>query len=151
MRQILNALRLLICKCSSGLGYTQSAELAYIHQPDGRDPCVDKLGGAIMKYGAAEMMNTNLGRQFTSSDFIGFVHLHGVQVRTDVKGFWRVNVFVERLWKSVKYEEIYLHSYETVTDANQALNRYFGLSIATYHTPSLTEALPLRFTLNSCG
>ena len=89
------------------------------------DPCVDALEEAITKYGVPEIMNTDQGSQFTSSDFIGLVKRHGVQISMDGKGCWRDNVFVERLWKSVKYEEIYLHGYETVTDAKQALTRYF--------------------------
>jgi len=89
------------------------------------DPCVDALEEAILKYGAPEIMNTDQGSQFTSSDFIGLVKRHGIRISMDGKGCWRDNVFVERLWKSVKYEEIYLHGYETVTDAKQALNRYF--------------------------
>lgn len=89
------------------------------------DSCVDALEEAIMKYGAPEIMNTDQGSQFTCSDFIRLVHQHGVHVSMDGKGCWRDNVFVERLWKSVKYEEIYLHGYETVTDAKQALTRYF--------------------------
>lgn len=89
------------------------------------DPCVDALEEAIMKYGAPEIMNTDQGSQFTSSDFIGVLHQHGIQVSMDGKGCWRDNVFVERLWKTVKYEEIYLHGYETVSDARQALTRYF--------------------------
>ena len=89
------------------------------------DSCVDALEEAIMKYGAPEIMNTDQGSQFTCSDFIGLVHQHGVHVSMDGKGCWRDNVFVERLWKSVKYEEIYLRGYETVTDAKQALTRYF--------------------------
>ncbi len=89
------------------------------------DPCVDALEEAIVKYGAPDIMNTDQGSQFTSSDFIGLVKRHGIQISMDGKGCWRDNVFVERLWKSVKYEEIYLHGYETVTDAKQALTRYF--------------------------
>ena len=89
------------------------------------DSCVDALEEAIMKYGAPEIMNTDQGSQFTCSDFIGLVHQHGVHVSMDGKGCWRDNVFVERLWKSVKYEEIYLHGYETVADAKTALTRYF--------------------------
>ena len=89
------------------------------------DPCVDALEEAIMKYGTPEIMNTDQGSQFTSSDFIGLVKRHGIDISMDGKGCWRDNVFVERLWKSVKYEEIYLHGYETVSDARQALTRYF--------------------------
>lgn len=90
--------------------------------PDG---CVDALEEAILKYGAPEIMNTGQGSQFTSSAFIGVLHQHGIQVSMDGKGCWRDNVFVERLWKSVKYEEIYLHGYDSVSVAKQALTRYF--------------------------
>ena len=89
------------------------------------DPCVEALEEAIAKYGAPEIMNTDQGSQFTSSVFIGVLEQNGVQISMDGKGCWRDNVFVERLWKSVKYEEVYLHGYETVSVARQALTRYF--------------------------
>lgn len=89
------------------------------------DPCVDALEEAILKYGAPQIMNTDQGSQFTSSAFIGVLNENDIQVSMDGKGCWRDNVFVERLWKSVKYEEIYLHGYDTVSDARQALTRYF--------------------------
>lgn len=89
------------------------------------DPCVEALEEAIVKYGAPEIMNTDQGSQFTSSDFIGLLHQHEIQISMDGKGCWRDNVFVERLWKSVKYEEVYLHAYDTVSHAKQALASYF--------------------------
>ena len=89
------------------------------------DPCVEALEEAILKYGAPEIMNTDQGSQFTSSAFINVLEQNGIQISMDGKGCWRDNVFVERLWKSVKYEEVYLHGYETVSVARQALNRYF--------------------------
>lgn len=89
------------------------------------DPCVEALEEAIVKYGAPEIMNTDQGSQFTSSDFIGLLHQHEIQISMDGKGCWRDNVFVERLWKSVKYEEVYLHAYDTVPYAKQALASYF--------------------------
>lgn len=89
------------------------------------DPCVEALEEAIAKYGAPDIMNTDQGSQFTSSAFIGVLEQNGVQISMDGKGCWRDNVFVERLWKSVKYEEVYLHGYETVSVARQALTRYF--------------------------
>ena len=89
------------------------------------DPCVEALEEAILKYGAPEIMNTDQGSQFTSSAFISVLKQHHVQISMDGKGCWRDNVFVERLWKSVKYEEVYLHGYDTVTAARQALTRYF--------------------------
>jgi putative transposase len=89
------------------------------------DPCVEALEEAILKYGPPEIMNTDQGSQFTSSAFISVLEQHNVQISMDGKGCWRDNVFVERLWKSVKYEEVYLHGYETVSVARQALSRYF--------------------------
>ena len=89
------------------------------------DPCVEALEEAILKYGAPEIMNTDQGSQFTSAAFIGLLQQHGIRVSMDGKGCWRDNVFVERLWKTVKYEEIYLHGYDTVSIARQALAHYF--------------------------
>ena len=89
------------------------------------DPCVEALEEAILKYGPPEIMNTDQGSQFTSSAFISVLEQNKIQISMDGKGCWRDNVFVERLWKSVKYEEIYLHSYDSVSIAKQALNRYF--------------------------
>ncbi len=89
------------------------------------DPCVEALEEAIVKYGAPEIMNTDQGSQFTSAAFIRVLEHNGIQISMDGKGCWRDNVFVERLWKSVKYEEVYLHGYDTVSIARQALARYF--------------------------
>ena len=89
------------------------------------DPCVEALEEAILKYGPPGIMNTDQGSQFTSSAFIRELEQNGIQISMDSKGCWRDNVFVERLWKSVKYEEVYLHGYDTVSIARQALRRYF--------------------------
>lgn len=89
------------------------------------DPCVEALEEAILKYGPPEIMNTDQGSQFTSSAFLQVLEQNGIQISMDGKGCWRDNVFVERLWKSVKYEEVYLHGYDTVSIARQALSRYF--------------------------
>ena len=89
------------------------------------DPCVEALEEAIQKYGAPEIMNTDQGSQFTSATFISVLEHNGIAISMDGKGCWRDNVFVERLWKSVKYEEVYLHGYDTVSVARQALTRYF--------------------------
>lgn len=89
------------------------------------DPCVEALEEAIVKYGAPEIMNTDQGSQFTSAAFISVLEHNRIQISMDGKGCWRDNVFVERLWKSVKYEEVYLHGYDTVSVARQALTRYF--------------------------
>lgn len=90
------------------------------------DACVDALEEAIHRYGAPEIMNTDQGSQFTSAAFIGVLENHGVRIRMDGRGCWRDNVFVERLWKSIKYEEVYLHAYDSVTEAKAGIARYLG-------------------------
>ena len=71
-------------------------------------------------------MNTDQGSQFTSAAFIGVLHQHRIRISMDGKGGWKDNVFVERLWRTVKYEEVYLHGYDTVSEVKQALQRYFA-------------------------
>ena len=69
-------------------------------------------------------MNTDQGSQFTAADFIDVLHRHDMRISMDGKGCWRDNVFVERLWKSVKYEHVYLHAYETTSEARTKLAVY---------------------------
>ena len=88
------------------------------------DAAVEALKEAIARYGVPEIMNTDQGSQFTASDFLDVLHEHRIAVSMDGKGSWRDNVFVERLWKSVKYEHVYLHAYETVSDARTKLTSY---------------------------
>ena len=88
------------------------------------DFCVEALEEAIVRYGAPEIMNTDQGSQFTSSEFIATLESNGIAISMDGKGCWRDNVFVERLWKSIKYEEVYLRAYETVSEARFHLGRY---------------------------
>jgi len=88
------------------------------------DACVDSLEEAITRYGAPEIMNTDQGSQFTAADFIEALNQHRIAISMDGKGSWRDNVFVERLWKSVKYEEVYLHAYDSVADARAGIGRY---------------------------
>jgi putative transposase len=89
------------------------------------DFCVEALEDALAKYGTPEIFNTDQGCQFTSLEFTGVLKQHDIRISMDGKGRWRDNVFVERLWKSVKYEEVYLHAYDTVTAARSGLARYF--------------------------
>ena len=89
------------------------------------DFCVEALEEAIAKYGQPEVFNTDQGSQFTSDDFTRVLKNHDIKISMDGKGRWVDNVFVERLWKSVKYEHVYLHAYESVSDARQQLARYF--------------------------
>jgi putative transposase len=88
------------------------------------DFCLDAVQDAIPRYGIPTIFNTDQGCQFTSQEFIGLLTHHGIQTSMDGKGCWRDNVFVERLWKSIKYEEVYLHAYDTVSAAHQGLERY---------------------------
>jgi putative transposase len=89
------------------------------------DFCLESVEDALGRYGTPEIFNTDQGCQFTSSDFVDLLRAHGIQQSMDGKGRWVDNVFVERLWKSVKYEEVYLHAYDSVTQATQSLERYF--------------------------
>jgi putative transposase len=89
------------------------------------DCCLNALEAAIRAYGCPGILNTDQGSQFTSSAFVTLVQQHGIRLSMDGKGAWRDNLFVERLWKSVKYEEVYLHAYDSVAEAQQGLARYF--------------------------
>ena len=88
------------------------------------DFCVEAVREAITRYGTPEIFNTDQGCQFTSQEFTGLLKDHGIQISMDGAGRWRDNVFVERLWRSLKYEEVYLHAYETVRDAQEGMARY---------------------------
>ena len=88
--------------------------------------CTEAVEEAIAKYGKPEIFNTDQGSQFTSSAFTGLLHEHGIRVSMDSKGCWRDNVFIERVWRSIKYEEVYLHAYETVSAAREGIGRYIN-------------------------
>lgn len=90
------------------------------------DFCVEALEEAIARYGPPEIFNTDQGSQFTSADFTKVLTDHGIKISMDGKGRWVDNVFVERLWRSVKYEHVYLHAYESVTEAREQLAGYFA-------------------------
>lgn len=87
--------------------------------------CTDALEEAIENYGCPEIFNTDQGSQFTSEEFTGVLKAHDIAISMDGKGRWVDNVFVERLWRSVKYEEVYLNAYDTVDDAKKRLGAYF--------------------------
>ena len=86
--------------------------------------CIEALEEAIGKHGAPEIFNSDQGSQFTSEAFTGVLLDRKIAISMDGKGSWRDNVFVERLWKSVKYEEVYLNAYDTVAEARASLGRY---------------------------
>jgi len=89
------------------------------------DFCLEALQEALRRFGAPEIFNTDQGAQFTSEAFTGVLKDHGIQISMDGKGRWVDNVFVERLWRSVKYEDVYLRAYETPAELRVGLNRYF--------------------------
>ena len=89
--------------------------------------CVEALEEALAKHGKPEIFNTDQGSQFTSLDFTGVLLDAKVAISMDGKGAWRDNVFVERLWRSVKYEEVYLRAYDSVSEARASIGRVSGL------------------------
>ena len=88
--------------------------------------CLEAVAEALERYGTPEIFNTDQGSQFTSEAFATLLKDKDIAISMDGRGSWRDNVFVERLWKSVKYEEVYLRAYESVSEARAALGRYFG-------------------------
>jgi len=89
------------------------------------DFCVEALNEAIERFGVPEIFNTDQGAQFTSESFLTVLERNRIRISMDGKGRWRDNVFVERLWRSVKYEEVYLKAYDTVPEARTSLANYF--------------------------
>jgi len=87
--------------------------------------CLEALEEAIAIYGVPEIFNTDQGGQFTSDEFNGALMSRGIRISMDGKGRWRDNIFVERLWRSVKYEEVYLKAYNSLREARQNLDVYF--------------------------
>jgi putative transposase len=89
------------------------------------DFCLEAVEEALARYGRPKIFNTDQGSQFTSAAFTGLLVANGIAVSMDGRGAWRDNVFVERLWRSVKYEEVYLRAYDCVGEARASLSRYF--------------------------
>jgi putative transposase len=87
--------------------------------------CTEALEEAIRKYGAPEIFNTDQGSQFTSEAFTNILISKGISISMDGKGRWVDNVYVERLWRSVKYEDIHLKAYGSIAEARRGLADYF--------------------------
>ncbi|WP_257225665.1 MULTISPECIES: IS3 family transposase [unclassified Acinetobacter] len=109
------------------------------------DFCISALNEAIEKYGSPEIFNTDQGSQFTSDAFIDVLKSNGIQISMDGKGRWIDNVMVERLWRSVKYEEVYLKAYSSVTDAKKQLSAYFEFYNLKRPHSSLDKMTPDEF------
>ena len=91
------------------------------------DFCVAALEEALARFGTPEIFNTDQGAQFTDADFTDTLKAHAVAISMDGRGRWIDNVFIERLWRSVKYEDVYLKAYETLTEARRGLAAYFAM------------------------
>ena len=111
--------------------------------------CLDAVREALARHGKPEIFNTDQGSQFTSEAFTGLLKANGIAISMDAKGCWRDNVFVERLWKSVKYEEVYLRAYDLVSHAKASLDRYFSVYNTRRPHSSLDSKTPdqVYFTL----
>ena len=103
------------------------------------DFCVQALQGALRR-GRPDIFNSDQGSQFTSEEFTGELEAHGIVISMDGRGRCMDNIFVERLWRSVKHEEVYLHDYESVTEARARLDRYFRF----YNHERLHQSLDYR-------
>ena len=90
------------------------------------DFCIEAVEEALAKNGKPDILNTDQGSQFTSLPFTGLLLKHGIAISMDGRGAWRDNVFVERLWRSVKYEEVYLRAYDSVAEARASIGRYMA-------------------------
>ena len=109
------------------------------------DFCIEALQEAFAKYGQPEIFNTDQGSQFTSLDFTDALKARDIQISMDGKGSWRDNVFVERLWRSIKYEEVYLHAYESVSQAKAGIGRYIDFYNTRRPHSTLDKKTPDEF------
>jgi putative transposase len=106
--------------------------------------CVATLEDALARHGKPDIFNTDQGSQFTGSAFTGVLANNGIAISMDGKGAWRDNVFVERLWRSVKYEEVYLHAYDNVSEARASIGRYLDFYNGRRPHSSLDGMTPNR-------
>jgi putative transposase len=104
--------------------------------------CVETLEDALSRHGKPDIFNTDQGSQFTGAAFTGVLIKNDIAISMDGKGAWRDNVFVERLWRSVKYEEVYLHAYDSVGEARNSIGRYLDFYNGRRPHSSLDGATP---------
>ena len=98
---------------------------------------IDAVEEALAKYGCPQIFNTDQGSQFTSAEFTSVLINNGISISMDGKGAWRDNVFVERFWRTIKYEEVYLHAYESIGEARQSIGRYLAFYNSASQHPSV--------------
>lgn len=104
--------------------------------------CLAAVEEAIARYGRPTIFNTDQGAQFTSAAFTGLLLDQGIRISMDSRGCWRDNIFVERLWRSLKYEEVYLHGYDSVSAATAGIGRYLTLYNTRRPHSSLADRTP---------
>jgi len=107
--------------------------------------CVETLDDALALHGKPDIFNTDQGSQFTGAAFTGALTDNGIAISMDGKGAWRDNVFVERLWRSVKYEEVYLRAYDSVSEARASIGRYLNFYNPALQHPSVYVVEENRF------
>ena len=110
--------------------------------------CVEALEDALARYGKPDIFNTDQGSQFTGIAFTSVLIHHGIAISMDGKGAWRDNVFVERLWRSIKYEEVYLRAYDSVSEARESIGRYITFYNGRRPHQSLDGATPNQAYFN---
>ena len=115
------------------------------------DFCLEVVEEAMARYGRPEIFNTDQGSQFTSAEFIALLKANGIQISMDGKGCWRDNVFVERLWRTVKYEQVYLHAYGSMDDARMHLKEYFEFYNSIRPHQSLDDRCPDAVYFKNAG
>jgi putative transposase len=106
--------------------------------------CLEAVEEALARYGRPEIFNTDQGSQFTGTAFTGLLLENAIAISMDGRGSWRDNVFVERMWRSVKYEEVYLHAYDSVGQARASLGRYLDFYNCKRPHSSLAARTPDR-------
>ena len=104
--------------------------------------CIAAVEEALARFGRPEIFNTDQGAQLTSAAFTGLLLDHGIRLSMDGKGCWRDTVFVERLWRSLKYEEVHLHGFDTVSAATAGIGRYLTRSNTRRPHSSLADQTP---------
>jgi len=108
----------------------------------GADFCVEALEEALARYGRPEIFNTDQGSQFTSDDFTSMLKDHAILISIDGKGRYMDNIFVERLWRSLKYEEVYLNAYATVAEAKAGIGAWLDFYNEERQHQSLGYRMP---------
>jgi putative transposase len=112
--------------------------------------CVETLDDALAHHGKPDTFNADQGSQFTGQAFTGVLANNGIAISMDGKGAWRDNVFVERLWHSVKYEEVYLRAYDSVGEARTSIGHYLDFYTQGDRIRALTARRPIKPTSTRC-